>query len=63
MEVGWVGTSQDGLKKLIENEWCKGCEVYCFSASSASAESGDNIVQAMSPCYSSYLFSDVHNAS
>lgn len=63
VEVGWVGTSQDGLKKLIENEWCKGCEVYCFSASSASAESGDNIVQAMSPCYSSYLFSYVHNSS
>ena len=62
VEVGWVGTSQDGLKKLIENEINQNCEVFCLSASSASHESGDNLVQAMSKYYDSYLFSYIHNA-
>lgn len=61
VEVGWVGTSQDGLKKLIENEIDTECTVYCLSASSASSESGDNIAQAMSQYYDSYLFSYLHN--
>lgn len=61
VEVGWVGTSQEGLKKIIENEISQSCEVYCLSASSASSESGDNLVQAMSQYYDSYLFSHIYN--
>lgn len=61
VEVGWVGTSQDGLKKLIEKEVKPDCKVYCLSASNASSEMGDNIVQAMSQYYDSYLFSYIHN--
>lgn len=63
VEVGWVGTSQEGLKKFIENEINPNCKVFCLSASSASSESADNLAQVMSNYYDSYLFSYVHNVS
>lgn len=61
VDVGWMGSSAQGLKYLIQKEFDINCQVLCWQVGAKSPVSTDIVTELLDETIESYIFSCMYN--